>query len=135
MNWTKLPAVATTLAAVLIAAPAPAYADPVPSTDEVVAIMAKLTDPGIPAANKTDIVAPGFAPDEAQTIDDHLNRLNTGGYIPLNFVITDIQPAPITSQGHHGRPSWGSRHTAWADCAGRPGWALAESLMTPQWPR
>jgi hypothetical protein len=99
MNWTKLPAVATTLAAVLIAAPAPAYADPVPSTDEVVAIMAKLTDPGIPAANKTDIVAPGFAPDEAQTIDDHLNRLNTGGYIPLNFVITDIQPAPNNFAG------------------------------------
>ena len=76
MNWTKLP-LATTLAAVLIVSPATAYADcgdpgqdpctgPVPSVDQVVAIMAELTDPDIPAANKTDIVAPGFSPDEPE---------------------------------------------------------------------
>ena len=70
MNWTKL-SVATTLAAALIASPATAYADcgdpgqdpctgPVPTVDQVVAIMAELTDPDIPAANKTDIVTPGF---------------------------------------------------------------------------
>jgi hypothetical protein len=29
---------------------------PVPTVDQVVAIMAKLTDPSIPAANKSDIV-------------------------------------------------------------------------------
>jgi hypothetical protein len=68
------------VAAALIAVPAtvviaaPAYADcgdpgqppcagPVPTTDEVVAIMAKLTDPSIPAASKTYIVTPGFTPD------------------------------------------------------------------------
>ena len=33
MNWTKL-SVATTLAAALIASPATAYADPVPTVDE-----------------------------------------------------------------------------------------------------
>jgi hypothetical protein len=93
MKWTKL-SVATTLAAALIAAPATAYADTVPTTDEVVAVMAKLTDPGIPAMNKGDIVTPGFAPDDAGTIDDHLNSLNGRGYIPFNFVVTDIQPAP-----------------------------------------
>ena len=49
MNWIKLPALATTLAATLIASPATAYADPVPTPDEVVAVMAKLTDPGRPA--------------------------------------------------------------------------------------
>jgi hypothetical protein len=64
MNWTKLPALAMAMAA-LIAPPAPAYADPVPTTDEVVAVLAGLTDPGIPAASKTDIVTPGFSPDEA----------------------------------------------------------------------
>jgi hypothetical protein len=57
MNWTKLP-VAATLAATLIASPATACADPVPTTDEVLAIMAELTDPNIPASNKGDIVAP-----------------------------------------------------------------------------
>lgn len=46
------------------------------------------------AANKSDIVTPGFSPEEAETIDDHLNRMNAGGLLPLNCVVTDIQPAP-----------------------------------------
>lgn len=90
------------------APPATAYADcgdsgqppctgPIPSTDEVVAIMAELTDPSIPAANKTNVVTPGFTPEEAQTIDDHLNRMNA--VLPLNFVVTDIQPAPNNLAG------------------------------------
>jgi hypothetical protein len=84
MNWAKL-SVATTLAAALIASPATAYADdPVPTVDQVVAIMAELTDPGRPAASKTDIVTPGFAPDEAGTIDDHLRRMD-GRSLPINF--------------------------------------------------
>jgi hypothetical protein len=96
MNWTKL-SIATTLAAALIASPATAYADPVPTVDEVVSIMAELTDPGIPAANKGDIVTPGFSPDEAGTIDDHLNRMKN--LLPLPFVVTDIEPAPNNFAG------------------------------------
>jgi hypothetical protein len=117
MFWTRLSGIArAVMAAALIAAPATVviaalvYADcgdpgqppctgPVPTTDEVVAIMAKLTDPSIPAANKTDIVTPGFTPEEAQTIDDHLNRMNARGLLPLNFVVTDIQPAPANMAG------------------------------------
>ena len=98
MNWTKL-SIATTLAPALIASPATAYADPVPTTDQVVAITAELTDPNIPAANKTDIVTPGFTPDEAGTIDDHLNRMNAYRLLPLNFVVTDIQSAPDNLAG------------------------------------
>jgi hypothetical protein len=110
MNWTKL-FVATAITATLIAAPATANADPAPSTDEVVAILAKLTDPGIPAANKTDIVTPGFAPDEAGTIDDHLNRMNAfGGLLPPDFVVTDIQPAPNNLAGATLATTGGSRH-------------------------
>ncbi len=98
MNWAKL-SVATPLAAALIASPATAYADdPVPTVDQVVAIMAELTDPGRPAASKTDIVTPGFAPDEAGTIDDHLRRM-VGRSLPINFVVTNIQPAPYNSAG------------------------------------
>ena len=44
----------------------------VPMVDQVVGIMAELTDPNIPAVNKGDIVTPGFSPDEAGTIDNHL---------------------------------------------------------------
>jgi hypothetical protein len=98
MNWTKL-SVATTLEAALIASPATAYADRVPTPDEVVAVMAELTDPGSPAANKGNIVTPGFSPDEAGTIDDHLNRSNAFGYLPYDFVVTDIEPAPANQAG------------------------------------
>lgn len=91
-----------------VVASAPAHADcgdpgqdpctgPVPTVDEVVAIMAELTDPNIPAANKTDIVAPGLTPDEAETIDDHMHRM--GAFLPLNFIVTDIQPAPDNFAG------------------------------------
>ena len=133
MNWTKLSAIAA-MAAALIASPAPAYADPVPSTDEVAAIMAKLTDPSIPAADKTDIVSPGFSPEEAQTIDDHLNRLNASGYSPFNFVVTDIQPAPNNFAGATVAVPYGVRGTApgpivLADQGGR--WLIThETAMT-----
>ena len=93
----KIAAAALLLAASL-AAPATAHADDAPSVDQVVGIMAELTDPGIPAANKTNIVTPGFSPDEAGTIDDHLNRMN-GKQLPLNFVVTDIEPAPNNFAG------------------------------------
>jgi hypothetical protein len=119
MALTKRNGLAAVLLAVaaLIVAPAtvvtvapPAFADcgdpgeapctgPVPTTDEVDAIMSKLTDPSIPAANKGDIVTPGFTPEEAGEIDDHLNNMNSRGYLPLNFVVTDIQPAPSNFAG------------------------------------
>jgi hypothetical protein len=103
MKWTKV-SITTTLATALIASTATAYADcgdsgqdpctgPVPTVDQVVAIMAELTDPNKPAASKTDIVTPGFSADEAATIDDHLHRMD-GLSLPLNFVVTNIQPAP-----------------------------------------
>jgi hypothetical protein len=97
-------AVTGILLAASLAVPATAHADcgdpgqdpctgPVPTVDQVVAIMQELTDPNIPAADKGNIVSPGFSPDEAATIDDHLRRMD-GRSLPLNFVITDIQPAP-----------------------------------------
>ena len=109
MFSTKL-SVATTLAAALIAAPATAYADcgdpgqdpctgPVPTADQVDAVMIKLFDPARPATGKTDVVTPGFTPEEAGTINDHLNRMNTAGLLPFNFVVTDIQPAPNNVAG------------------------------------
>ena len=54
--------------------------------------MAELTDPDVPAANKGNVVTPGFSPGEAGTIDDHLNRERK--HLPLPFVVADIQPAP-----------------------------------------
>jgi len=94
----KAVAAAMTLAAAITLV-APAHADAVPSSDEVIAIMAELTDPNIPAANKTNIVTPGFTPEEAGTTDDHLNRMNAYRLLPLNFVVTDIQSAPDNLAG------------------------------------
>jgi hypothetical protein len=71
----------------------------VPTVDQVVAIMAELTDPKKPAANKGDIVTPGFSPDEAGTIDNHLRRMDAVHIVPLPFVVTDIQPAPDNFAG------------------------------------
>jgi hypothetical protein len=120
MNWTKLSG-ATAMTAALIASPATAYADcgdpgqdpctgPVPTVDQVVAIMAELTDPNKPAASKTDIVTPGFSPDEGGIIDDHLNQQNGRGLLPLDFVVTDIQPAPANLVGATLATTGGYRH-------------------------
>jgi hypothetical protein len=110
INWTKL-SIATTMAAALFASPATAHADcgdpgqhpctgPVPTVDEVVGILQQLTDPDIPAASKGNIVTPGFSPDEAGTIDNHLTRMKVfGGILPLPFHVTDIQPAPNNFAG------------------------------------
>ncbi len=96
--------IAAILIAASITAPATAYADcgdpgqdpcagPVPTVDQVVGIMQQLTDPNIPAANKGNIVSPGFTPDEAGTIDHRLQVIE-GPALPLPFIVTDIQPAP-----------------------------------------
>jgi hypothetical protein len=106
MNRTRL-SVATALAAALIASPATAYADcgepgqdpctgPVPTVDQVAAAMAQLTDP---AANKNNVVTPGFSPEETQTVNDHLNQMTAKGLLPYNFVVTDIQPSPDNFAG------------------------------------
>jgi hypothetical protein len=123
----KTVAAAMMLAASLTVAPVTAHADcgdpdqpactgPEPTVDQVLAVLAGLTDPDIPAANKTNIVTPGFAPDEAGTIDDHLTRMKAFGVLPLPFVVTNIQPAPNNlagatletnggfHQGTHARP-------------------------------
>jgi hypothetical protein len=92
----KIVAAALLLTASL-AAPATAHADDAPSVDQVVAIMAELTDPNIPAANKANVVSPGFSPEEAGTIDDHLNQMRDN--LPLPFVVTDIEPAPNNFAG------------------------------------
>jgi hypothetical protein len=102
----------TLAAAIILAAsltaPATAHADcgdagqdpctgPVPTVDQIVAIFAELTDPDRPAMSKTDIVTPIFTPDEAGTIDDHLNRSRRN--LPLDFIVTNIQPAPNNFAG------------------------------------
>jgi hypothetical protein len=101
---------AISLVAAVLTTPATAHADcgdlgqppctgPVPTVDEVTADLAELTNPDIPATNKTNIVSPGFSPEEAATIDDHLRRMNASGWLPMAFDVTNIQPAPNNFAG------------------------------------
>jgi hypothetical protein len=98
------------ISAAMITSPATAYADcgdagqepctgPVPTVDQVMAIVNELIDSDIPAANKTDIVTPGFTPEEAREIDDHLHDMDARRYPPMNIVISNIQPAPNNYAG------------------------------------
>jgi len=103
-------AIAAILVVGVFTAPANAHADcgdpgqdprtgPVPTVEQVDAVMTKLFDPTRPATSKTDVVSPGFTPEEAGIIDDHVNRINTAGLLPFNFVISNIQPAPNNLAG------------------------------------
>jgi len=124
----KIAAAAVLLAASL-AAPATAHADcgdpdqppctgPVPTVDQVLAIMAELTDPNIPAAHKGDIVTPPFTDEQAGKFDTMLNDMSGGGMIPrhvlpLNLTVTDIQPAPNNLAGATvtNPPVWRQQHS------------------------
>jgi hypothetical protein len=103
---------ATLLAASLtgISAPATAYADcgdagqapctgPVPTVDQVMALMNELTDPDRPFADKNDAVTPAFNDDETTKLDKELNFIRSQGVLPINFTVTDIQPAPNNFAG------------------------------------
>jgi hypothetical protein len=103
-------AAAALLVAASLAAPVTAHADcggpdqpactgPVPSVDDVMAIMGELTDPDIPAANKGDIVTPPFDDRQARGVDASLNYCRTWGMLPVPFIVTDIQPAPNNMAG------------------------------------
>jgi hypothetical protein len=124
MNWTKLPAL-TTLMAALIAPPATAYADcgqdgqpacngPVPTVDQVTALLNELTDPNTPAEDKHDVVVtPDFAPNQIGWLDSTWNTLG-GAIFPLDYAVTDIQPAPNNFAGAtvgthaNGHSTWAS---------------------------
>jgi len=95
---------AAIILAATITAPATAHADcgdpdqpactgPVPTVDQVVAIMAELTDPNIPAVNKGNVITPPFTAEEAATLDHQLQVIE-GPALPLPFIVTNIQPAP-----------------------------------------
>jgi hypothetical protein len=101
---------AALLFAASLAVPATAHADcgddgqpactgPVPTVDQVMDIMNELTDPNIPAASKGDIVTPPFTDDQAQKFDFALDYLRDSGVTPINFSVTDIQPAPNNFAG------------------------------------
>ena len=99
------------LLAASLAAPATAHADcgdpdhppctgPVPTVDQVVALLSELMDPNKPNADKNDVVTPDLSPESIGYLDTYLDgRLNAHGDFPYDFVVTDIQAAPNNFAG------------------------------------
>lgn len=108
----KIAAAVLLLATATVTAPATARADDAPSVDQVMELLGELADPNVPAMNKGNIVTPGFNPDEAGTIDDHLSRMRAYpvSLLPPNFAVTDIQPAPNNSAGATVAATGGIKH-------------------------
>ena len=78
----------------------PACTGPVPTADQVVALLSELMDPNKPNADKNDVVTPDLSPESIGYLDTYLDgRLNAHGDFPYDFVVTDIQPAPNNFAG------------------------------------
>lgn len=95
----RLASVAALLVTALACAPA-AHADPVPPPDapvptaeQVAAILNQLTDPNVPDTDKAKLVEGGLSPDEMRQNDLGLAKLVRHHALPFTFDVTDIQPA------------------------------------------
>jgi hypothetical protein len=113
---------AALLLAASLAAPAIAHADcgdpdqpactgPVPTVDQVMAMLGELADPNIPAMGKNDIVTPPFNDDQAQKFDTIMGLLRLESIVPVNWTVTDIEPAPNNTAGATvlNPPAWHER--------------------------
>jgi hypothetical protein len=98
-------AAAVLLLAASLAVPATAHADcgdpdqpactgPVPTVDQVTAILDRLTDPNVPAPDKSDIITPAFTDNEFRKVD-----CMTEHHLSAPWIITDIQSAPNNFAG------------------------------------
>jgi hypothetical protein len=117
-------AAAALLIAASLAVPATAHADcgepgqdlctgPVPTVDQVSALLSELMDPNRPNEDKNDVVTPDLSPENIGFLDKYLDAsLNAHGDFPYDFAVTDIQPAPNNFAGAtvathaNGHPSW-----------------------------
>jgi hypothetical protein len=91
----------------------PACTGPVPTADQVVALLSELMDPNKPNADKNDVVTPDLSPENIGFLDKYLDAsLNAHGDFPYDFAVTDIQPAPNNFAGAtvathaNGHASW-----------------------------
>ncbi|HEU4360713.1 MAG TPA: hypothetical protein VFR27_04295 [Mycobacterium sp.] len=65
----------------------------IPSTDQLTGVLNGLADPGVPFANKADLVEGGVAGAEASMADRKLQKAARKGELPLAFGVTNIEPA------------------------------------------
>lgn len=98
------------LLAAFLATPATAHADcgdpdhppctgPVPTVDQVMDIMNRLTDPNVPSIEKSDIVTPPYDEHQRHILDVFCDYLRSERVLPVSFTVTDIPPAPNNLAG------------------------------------
>ncbi|RRR42339.1 hypothetical protein EHH44_17750 [Mycolicibacter terrae] len=98
VRWRR--AIGTALLIVALACAPGAHADPepppgapVPTAEQVAAILNQLTDPNVADTDKAKLVDGGLSPDELGQNDQGLAKLVRHHALPFTFTVTDIRPA------------------------------------------
>ncbi|MEO8816154.1 MAG: hypothetical protein ABI307_15110 [Mycobacterium sp.] len=74
-------------------APAPApEAAPLPTTEDVGAMLTKLSDAGISYKEKSNLVENGIEPQEGHGLDHELRQAYRAGELPYNFDVLNVVP-------------------------------------------
>jgi hypothetical protein len=77
--------------------PAPGLGANVPTPDLLTGLLNSLADPGVPFANKSNLVEGGISGIEAHVADKKLQKAAKSGDLPLSFDVTNVQPAAAGS--------------------------------------
>jgi hypothetical protein len=72
--------------------PPPAPNASIPTSAQLTGILNNLADPGVPFANKSNLVEGGISGTEAHAADHQLKKAAKNGDLPLSFNVGNIQP-------------------------------------------
>ncbi len=72
--------------------PPPVPGASTPTSDQLTGLLNSLADPGVPFANKSNLVEGGISGTEAHLADHELKKAAKNGDLPLTFNVTNIQP-------------------------------------------
>ena len=73
-----------------VAAPAAPISSPLPAPEVLIDVLARLSDPAVPGADKIDLVELATA-DDAAALDKFGKALADSGALPLTFAATDLK--------------------------------------------
>jgi hypothetical protein len=72
--------------------PVPVPAANIPTAAQLTSLLNSLADPGVPFANKSNLVEGGISGTEAHMADHQLKKAAKNGDLPLAFNVANIQP-------------------------------------------
>ncbi|MGC2653057.1 MAG: hypothetical protein WA317_05530 [Mycobacterium sp.] len=113
----------------VVGAPLPLDPASLPSPGDLVGVLNGLQDPGVPFANKSNLIQGGVGGVEGHVADRKLQKAAQNGQLPLSFNIANIQPAApgavsadVTASGPGLAPS--TRNLSFIN---EDGWKLSRS--------